>query len=250
MTHAPETRHSLRTSESRPDTLARQAYAEIRRAVRAGRIVPGTFYSEFGIAADLGISRTPVREALIELAREGMVEKVPQRGFRLRPISPAERDEVFELRSVLESHVASELARHHSAGDVRALQRLVARQERLVHDVSAFLEADEEFHLTTAAVQNLTRTGQMMLTLRGIMWLIGLAVISRESRRPQVLVEHREILDKIAAGDPSGAARAVRKHIAATAEAARAATETVDREPRKTPAIFRPRGLVHQIGGR
>ena len=95
---------------ARAETLARQAYAAIRSSIWSGVVAPGVFYSEVQLAGALKISRTPVREALIQLAREGLVEIVPQRGFRLRAISDKERQEAFELRDLVEQYVVRRLA--------------------------------------------------------------------------------------------------------------------------------------------
>jgi DNA-binding GntR family transcriptional regulator len=94
----------------RSETLAHQAYQAIRVAIQNDALTPGKFYSENELGQSMGISRTPVREALIELAREGLVEVIPQRGFRLRIPTADEATEVFELRTVLESHVVKRLA--------------------------------------------------------------------------------------------------------------------------------------------
>jgi DNA-binding GntR family transcriptional regulator len=205
---------------ARPETLSRQAYSAVRKAVRDGVIVPGTFYSEVQIAKVLGISRTPVRESLIELAREGIVDKVPQRGFRLRSVSDAERQEVFGLRSLLESDLAQRLAMEATDEDIRTLRRILSQQARLRSDVSAFLEVDEEFHLAGAALLGLPRTRAVLLTLRGIMWISGLAATARSRRIDDVLREHRAILDAISSRDPVRASQAAIDHIVSTAHAA------------------------------
>lgn len=82
-------------SLKRPQSLARSAHLALRKAIHDGDIKGGAL-SELQLATSLEISRTPVREALIELSREGIVEVVPQRGFRLRIVSPEERREVFD----------------------------------------------------------------------------------------------------------------------------------------------------------
>lgn len=210
--------HSIPRSE----TLSRQAYGAVRKAIRDGVIVPGMFYSELGIAQLLGISRTPVREALIELSREGLVDKLPQRGFRLRSISAHEKREVYEIRGVLESHLARRLAAEASETDIGDLRRILARQARAKNNASAFLDIDEEFHLALAGLLGFARTREMLLTLRGIIWVAGLAAIARPQRTAKVLAEHRALLNRIAARDSAGAARAVLNHIHNTAEAAMA----------------------------
>ena len=209
---------------SRAETLSRQAYNAIRSSIRSGAITPDGFYSEVQLAHALRISRTPVREALIELEREGLVEIVPQRGFRLRTISESERQEAYTLRALIETYVVKRLAREATDEDIAELRRLVNHQEKVSDEPAAFLEADENFHLTMAAILDLERTRRILLTLRGIIWLAGLDAISNPLRSDAVLEEHRALVDRIAARDANGAAKAMRSHIENTR---RAATERV-----------------------
>jgi DNA-binding GntR family transcriptional regulator len=201
-------------SASRVETLSRQTYAIIRSSIRTGAITANGFYSEVQLAEALKISRTPVREALIELEREGLIEIIPQRGFRLRSISEAEHREAFELRSLIEGNVVRELAKVATDEDVATLRRILDEQAKVVDDPAAFLDANEDFHLTMPALLGLERTRRILLTLRGITWLAAHDAISHPPQRADVvLAEHRAIVDRIAAHDPAGAAKALRTHI-------------------------------------
>jgi DNA-binding GntR family transcriptional regulator len=208
---------------TRPETLSRQAYAAVRKAIQAGLIEPQGFYSEQQIAKALSISRTPVREALIELAREGIVEKIPQRGFRLRQVSRRELDEVLELRELLESYVARRLAAVATREQVVTLQAIIKKQADVQNDPSAFLEIDEQFHVTMAGMLGLMRTQQLLQALRGTIWIVGAAAIARSNRVASVLREHRLLVQRIAAHDADGAERALRAHVEKTATAASSA---------------------------
>lgn len=210
----------MATSITRPETLSRQAYAAIRNAIRAGAIAPGGFHSEQQIAKALEISRTPVREALIELTREGIIEKLPQRGFRVRLISEQELNEVFDLRAGLEARVVRQLARVAAPDQVHALRRILDNQARVVGDPSAFLEFDEEFHLTMPAMLGLVRTQKLLLSLRDVRLIAGAAAISDPQRMRTVLKEHQQVVDRVGAGDPVGASRAILLHIHRTRRAA------------------------------
>src|SRR5438067_877979 len=86
----------------RPKSLTDHAYERLKAAIRDGSLNHRRFYPLGDLAAIFGISRTPVREAVLKLAHEGLVTILPQRGFRLREISPDEAAEVFELRSLIE----------------------------------------------------------------------------------------------------------------------------------------------------
>ena len=100
------------TAVERPDTLARSAYLRLQEAIRDGVVRHGPLYSENELAETLGMSRTPVREAVIALTREGLLEVSAQRGFRVRALSLDEQAEVFDLRAILETYVVRRLAEH------------------------------------------------------------------------------------------------------------------------------------------
>jgi DNA-binding GntR family transcriptional regulator len=209
------------TPVERPASLSRSAYLRMRQAIRDRALVHGTLYSENEIAETLGMSRTPVREALITLAREGLVEIASQRGFRLREVSQTQRAEVFDLRALLEGYAAERLAGRATPEDVARLRELVERQQDLAEDPEAFLAVDEEFHLLMPHLCGLERTHDTLTSLRGAMWLIGSQALALPQRIPAVVAEHRAIVDAIAAGDPAAAAAAAREHIARTAAAVR-----------------------------
>ncbi|MUN41060.1 GntR family transcriptional regulator [Actinomadura litoris] len=205
----------------RPPTLGRRAYLQIQQAIRDGLITHGELYSENELAESLGMSRTPVREALISLNREGIIVIESQRGFRLRELSEAERQEIFDLRALLEGFTASRLAHSATGEDVSRLRELIDAQEALTAtgDQSEFLSLDERFHLLQTQILGLQRTHATMVGLRGAMWLIGYEALSLPRRLEAVVAEHRAIVDAIERGDAEGAAEAARAHLARTAGA-------------------------------
>lgn len=206
-------------SLGRPDSLATRAYQAIRQAIRDDTLVHDHLYSEKELAELMSISRTPVREALIELSREGLVEVVPQRGFRLRRLSADEEDEVFQLRALLESFVVQRLAADDGPKTVTSLRKLLDEQESAAADPATFLTIDERFHLLMPSLAGLARTQQLLGTLRGMLWLAGGKAIATPHRRPEVLAEHRAIVDAIEAGDGDAAADALRVHLRNTQQA-------------------------------
>lgn len=216
----------------RRETLSRQAYAAVRKAIRDGVLAPGTLYSELQVATALGMSRTPVREGLIELARDGIIEKVPQRGFRLRPISESELKEAFELRELLEVHVVRRLAQNALPSQIQALRRILEEQENVLDDPGQFLELDEQFHLAMSDMLGLSRTRQMLLSLRAITSVAGAAALAHAGRVTDVLAEHESILDGVSAHSPDIAESAVRKHMSHTRVAAAASLNLSDEATR------------------
>ncbi|WP_458686355.1 GntR family transcriptional regulator [Nocardia tengchongensis] len=209
------------TAVERPPTLGRRAYLQIQQAIRDGSLTHGVQYSENELAESLGMSRTPVREALLTLNREGIIVVESQRGFRLRELSKAERQEIFDLRALLEGFVASRLALNATADDISRLRALVDAQQRLgVGQESEFLALDEQFHLLQSEILGLERTHATMVSLRGAMWLIGFEALKLPCRLEAVVTEHRAIVDAIEASDPELAANAARQHLANTAAVA------------------------------
>ncbi|MEV6134770.1 GntR family transcriptional regulator [Nocardia sp. NPDC051990] len=205
------------TAVERPPTLGRRAYLQIQQAIRDGSLTHGEQYSENELAESLGMSRTPVREALLTLSREGIIVVESQRGFRLRELSTAERQEIFDLRSLLEGFVASRLALNATAEDIARLRAIVDAQESLSSgQESEFLALDEQFHLLQSEILGLERTHATMVSLRGAMWLIGFEALKLPHRLEAVVAEHRAIIDAIEQGDPEVAASAARKHLANT----------------------------------
>jgi DNA-binding GntR family transcriptional regulator len=205
---------------TRADTLATQAYQTIRMALFTADLKPDVFYSENSIAVMLGISRTPAREALRQLESEGLIEVLPQRGFRLRRLGPAELTEFYELRGMLESYVVRTLCTIIDDGGVQQLEHILDRQTHASHNVADFINLDEEFHLSMARMAGLERTARIVGSLRGVLWLMGARMVGDSPRRADVLYEHTTILSALERRDPEAAAQAVVKHIAATARMA------------------------------
>jgi DNA-binding GntR family transcriptional regulator len=218
-------------SINRPDSLAQQAYQALRNAIRDAILVQDKLYSESELARSMNISRTPVREALIELAREHLVEIVPQRGFRLKQISHSEQAEVFALRQVIEAFAVEKLAQQATPEQVKKLKQTLHKQAQVINNPGEFLQIDESFHLLIPQLVGLERTHTLLATLRGSLWLIGNAALQVRERAPVTLQEHEAIVAAIEANDSEAAVAAMRTHLDATAEAVRL-SESVNPIPR------------------
>ena len=223
---------------TRADTLATQAYQAIRLALLHGQLRPDQFYSENSVALMLGISRTPAREALRQLAAEGLIEVLPQRGFRVRRISAPELVEVYELREMLEAYVVRSLCHRIDERQVSSLRHILERQQIAVDDVTEFIGLDEEFHLSMARMAGLQRTARIVASLRGVLWLMGTRIVDNPSRRTDVIREHKSILVALERRDAAVAAMAVTRHVRATAKVAlardSAASAVVNAAPPQT----------------
>ena len=123
-------------------------------ALVSGQMKPGRLYSAPTLAGQLGVSATPVREAMSELAAQGMVEVVRNRGFRVRELSDVELDEITQLRQLIEVPTTAALARSCDPGAIDAIRPLAASIETAARrgDLIGYIEADRRFHLALLAL--------------------------------------------------------------------------------------------------
>ena len=187
-----------------------------------GRFPGGTLLSENALARELGISRTPLRQAFGQLEAEGLVELYPRRGALVIPISPSEAEDVLEARMLIEQHAARRAA---GAGPALAasLRELVAEQEAtLAHDGAGFAWTDRAFHRAIVeAGGNRLLTRQYDALRDRHQRIAAAAVASEPARLQRFIAEHREIAAALEAGDADRAAELLGTHLQGAHELAR-----------------------------
>lgn len=195
--------------------LREQVVDQVRSEIISGQRAPGTMYSVPSLAASLGVSTTPVREALLELARTGLIEPMRNRGFRVVEPSLDELHNLFDLREVLEVHAARLIARAGHSRQIDELYPLAEEIERAVgnEDVRAYLEADRRFHQAFNAVAGNPMLTEMVMNLRDKMRLYGIATRAGFERQTGSVKEHFELLDVARSGKEEAIADLVRWHI-------------------------------------
>lgn len=198
----------------RADTLSQQAYDALRRLIRQGGIARGEMLSEATLAASLGVSRTPVREALLKLFQDGIVEILPKRGFRLAELDRAAIAEIRIMRTALEDLVVRRLCEAPAEGlsTLRALAEEAACGGAA--GAAAIFEHDEVFHSTLADLAGLGQVKRVLSGLRAKMHLIASGARVPVERSLGALREHVLILARIEARDADGAAALMREHVA------------------------------------
>ncbi len=187
----------------------------LRAAILGGDLAPGSIHSAVSIAEHLGVSPTPVREAMIELARSGLVEVLPNRGFRVTVIDDRDLDEVAELRLMLEVPAMRQLIERASDEEITALEGPLKALEDAAdrNDVPAFLLADREFHLQLLALTGNQRLVGIIAGLRDQTRIIGLHSLAVAGVLESSAAEHRPILDAIRKRDKKGAERQMVRHL-------------------------------------
>ncbi len=183
---------------------------------------PGTLLSENELAKELGISRTPVREAFLQLEAEDLLDLYPRRGALVKLISPSEADDVLEARLLIETHCAARVAGGDGAV-VPALRASVAEQEQALREgATLFVIADREFHRLAVAANGNDLLTRQYDALRDRQQRIAVSAVARDTVRiAQFIVEHGAITEAIAAHDADLAADRVAAHLRRANELAR-----------------------------
>jgi DNA-binding GntR family transcriptional regulator len=203
----------------RPNTLTSMAKEAIRVRMITGEITPGQLYSVPALAAVLGVSATPVREAMLELAAEGLVEAVPNRGFKAMVLAQHDLDEIFQVRLMLEVPASEQVARQGLiSADQTHFQELVSViEERAASgDTVGFLAADREFHLGILATLGNSRLVDIVGRLRDQARLFGLPTLAQRGELRESAREHQEILDALHRQDSTEVAAIMAQHLQQT----------------------------------
>ncbi|TVT51656.1 GntR family transcriptional regulator [Amycolatopsis rhizosphaerae] len=191
-----------------------KAYAFLKYSVLADPAMEGAFVSEQAVAERVGVSRTPVREALLQLAAEDLVQLVPNRGAYVAPLSGRDLKDLFELRGVLERFAAQKALTEGSV-PANEMEATLARQARHTDREHAkdFIELDHHFHSLLVEAAGNAMLAKTYASLRARQMRAGLTALARsENRQEAVLAEHRRILDALVAGDLEGALAAIDDH--------------------------------------
>jgi GntR family transcriptional regulator, rspAB operon transcriptional repressor len=196
-------------------SLSQQAYDHVRSEIVRGRLPVGSVVTESGIAEQLGISKTPVRQALQLLRGEGLLEAGPRRQLVVRGFTEEHRREVADVREALEGLALRRACERMSIDDVDYLHLLLMRQRRAADGgrEDDFIDLDEEFHLCIAAGAQLPVVERFLRQLRGFVRLMRLGTRRREGHLQLVLQEHTAIVDALEARDAERAVAALREHL-------------------------------------
>jgi DNA-binding GntR family transcriptional regulator len=194
--------------------LREQVLQQVRAEIISGQSMPGSMYSVPTLAASLGVSTTPVREALLELTRSGLIEPMRNRGFRVVEPTLTELRNLFDLREVLELHAAGIVARK-SRKNLKGLSRFaddIARAVR-TEDINLYLEADRSFHRLLTAEADNARLTEMVMGLRDQMRLYGIKSRAGLARQNESITEHHKIIELAMAGEEEALTNLLRRHI-------------------------------------
>ena len=194
----------------------REAVCEtLRDAIRKGILEPGERLMEVQLAEELGISRTPVREAIRKLEQEGYVIMMPRRGTYVSDISTNDVKEIFEIRSALESLATGLAARRIEPDELETLQNLLVEIEGYIakNDIEKIVETDIKFHGLLYQVSRNERLVNIINNLKEQLARFRTLSMSYPGRLQETLEEHSEMVEAIANGDVSAARDAAEHHM-------------------------------------
>nr|WP_198151242.1 GntR family transcriptional regulator [Kibdelosporangium sp. MJ126-NF4]CTQ99122.1 Transcriptional regulator, GntR family [Kibdelosporangium sp. MJ126-NF4] len=199
----------------RHTSLRDQVLELVRHSLVSGEIRPGDIYSASALAARLQVSSSPVREAMLTLVNQGLLEPVRNRGFRVVPMSEQDLDEVYEMRVLLELPGTLKAAARITDADLDRLRGLAADVEDAAEagDVVRFLDADRRFHLDLLGCGGNKRLVDAVATLRDQTRLYGLDNLAERGALADSAREHREILAAIADRDAARLEELVHAHL-------------------------------------
>jgi len=196
----------------RGDSLKKQVYESIRLAVIQRELKRNVIYSEQWFADQYKISRTPVREALLQLRNEGLIEVLPNRGVYIRQISLQETRDVFQMRSAIEGFCSEYLAEHsHEEGGIAALDRISVILDRC-EEICTY-DDEIKFHIEIIAFSENKEFMRQFKRMRLMIDIFYSDLISMEGRSDQVYEEHKRIYDFMKAGDALNARRSSDQHL-------------------------------------
>ena len=187
----------------------------LRAAIISAEMAPGEVYSAPALGARFGVSATPVREAMVDLSREGLVETVPNKGFRVTAVSESDLDDIAALRMLIEPPTVREVTPRIPAEAIPALRELARAivDQAAAGDLVTYTEADRRFHLAILEYSHNQRLVSLVSDLRSHTRLYGLAGMVDRGTLAASAAEHLELVDLIAARDAQGAGSLMRRHI-------------------------------------
>ena len=196
-------------------------YIELRRKILEGELKPGEPLKERDLCEELGVSRTPIREALRRLVADGLAEMRPRRSIIVSEYSDLELREIFELGSILETHVAGLAAEKAEPEDVAVLKEQLSVMEDMLQnppeDIPVqYARLDQEFHHQIAATARNGRIDQMLRQTVSLRLLANLMTDYEPANFENSVAHHRQIVQAIESGDAEAARKAMDEHVSAS----------------------------------
>ena len=207
-------------------------YLRLREAIVRGRLAPNQRLVEADMSSEFGMPRAAVRTALVRLEHEGLVERKPHRGARVRLVPEAEAVEILEARAALEGLAARQAALNLSAAGASELRGILERQRAALdkQDLLGASDVNAELHAKVVELSGHATAQRLIRALNSQMVRFQFRTILIPGRPNQSIEEHTAIVDALTDGRPEAAERAMRWHLNQVAQALHASHGEADRE--------------------
>jgi DNA-binding GntR family transcriptional regulator len=199
--------------DRRRTRLTEQVFAQLRDEIVRGALAPGAALSEQEVCGRLSVSRTPVREAFIKLAEEGLVDVYPQVGTFVAPIAIEAVMVGQYVREHLECALVADAARRMDATAAARIADLLDEQRRTVGDAEAFYDLDNDFHQAIAELSGQPGVWAVILKAKTQFDRVRYLSVRDPERIPEIMIEHERIAAALVAGDAETAQAALRLHL-------------------------------------
>jgi len=196
-------------------SLTDEAYARLKKEILENRMPPGFQALEQDLAKRLNMSRTPVREALIRLQEEGLVEVVSRRGMRVLPLSPSDMQEIYEVLTCIEAEAAAMLARRNpDPNELSDLVGAITDMENALgkDDLEAWADADNRYHRELVGLSKNKRLAHMAGTLMDQAHRVRMFTLRLREKPVRSTAEHRDQISAFLEGRPDKVREIYRKH--------------------------------------
>ncbi len=195
--------------------LREQVYKKLKASVLGGHLPPNKRLIEEKLASEMGTSRTPVREAIQKLEKEGLIHKLPRGGFAVSVVTDEEIEEVFGIRSVLEGYAAYLATQRATEEDLKALEQIVEQQKESLEkkDVDRQVRLNTEFHDILYRAARSSRLYAIINDLRDYIYRYRIIIFRYEDMVEIAMQDHGEMIHLMRAKNARKVEKLVRKHI-------------------------------------
>ena len=195
--------------------LREHVYTGVKTAIIGGDFQPGKRLIEEKLAANMATSRTPVREAIQKLEKEGLIFRLPRGGFAVKQVTEEELEEILGLRSVLEGYAAFLATSRITETELKQLDEIIAKEDACLKNlnVDEFIRLDGEFHDVLYKAAKNARLYGLLNDLRDYMYRYRVIILHYQRKLHLAVQDHKEMLASMKAKSPRQVERLVRKHV-------------------------------------
>ncbi len=206
---------STLSSVDTPPSLQEIAFQAVKQAIIRKELLPGTIYSEQAVAKEMGMSKTPVHQALLDLENKGFVSLLPRKGFKVNVLSAKNISNMFELRRALERAVILKITPRLSAESIQDLEKIIEDIKQTLDPID-FQKHDRAFHRYLASLSKNSYFINALNTVWDLSDWVGASILRKRGGYHQAANEHRAIYEFLTAGNMEKASAAMERHLIST----------------------------------